>query len=70
MKIIGMNLDARLRLNMRAEIKKLHARLGTTIEYVTHEQIEAMTLATKIAILKHGEVQQGRNFFTTTSSTE
>ncbi len=52
------NLDARLRVDMRAEIKKLHARLGTTIVYVTHDQIEAMTLATKIAVLKNGEVQQ------------
>jgi multiple sugar transport system ATP-binding protein len=52
------NLDARLRVDMRAEIKKLHARLGTTIVYVTHDQIEAMTLATKIAVLRHGEVQQ------------
>lgn len=52
------NLDARLRVDMRAEIKKLHARLGTTIVYVTHDQIEAMTLATKIAVLKHGELQQ------------
>jgi len=52
------NLDARLRVDMRAEIKKLHARLGTTIVYVTHDQIEAMTLATKIAVLQHGELQQ------------
>lgn len=52
------NLDARLRVDMRAEIKKLHARLGTTIVYVTHDQIEAMTLATKIAVLKQGQVQQ------------
>lgn len=52
------NLDARLRVDMRAEIKKLHARLGTTIVYVTHDQIEAMTLATKIAVLRHGQVQQ------------
>ncbi len=52
------NLDARLRVDMRAEIKKLHARLGTTIVYVTHDQIEAMTLATKIAVLKLGELQQ------------
>jgi len=52
------NLDARLRVDMRAEIKKLHARLGTTIVYVTHDQIEAMTLATKIAVLRHGELQQ------------
>ena len=52
------NLDARLRVDMRAEIKKLHARLGTTIVYVTHDQIEAMTLASRIAVLKHGELQQ------------
>ncbi|NND91504.1 MAG: sn-glycerol-3-phosphate ABC transporter ATP-binding protein UgpC [Granulosicoccus sp.] len=52
------NLDARLRVDMRAEIKKLHARLGTTIVYVTHDQIEAMTLATKIAVLKQGCLQQ------------
>ena len=43
---------------MRAEKKKLHALLGTTIVYVTHDQTEAMTLATKIAVLKNGEVQQ------------
>lgn len=52
------NLDARLRVEMRAEIKKLHQRLGTTIVYVTHDQIEAMTLATRIAIMKDGCVQQ------------
>ncbi|MFK8083460.1 MAG: ABC transporter ATP-binding protein [Granulosicoccus sp.] len=52
------NLDARLRVDMRAEIKKLHVRLGTTVVYVTHDQIEAMTLATKIAVLQHGELQQ------------
>ena len=52
------NLDARLRVDMRVEIKKLHDRLGTTIVYVTHDQIEAMTLATRIAVLDHGKVQQ------------
>ena len=52
------NLDARLRVDMRVEIKKLHDRLGTTIVYVTHDQIEAMTLATKIAVLNQGQVQQ------------
>jgi len=52
------NLDARLRVDMRTEIKKLHQRLGTTIVYVTHDQIEAMTLATRIAVLRAGEVQQ------------
>ena len=52
------NLDAKLRVDMRIEIKRLHEQLGTTIVYVTHDQIEAMTLATKIAVLKDGEVQQ------------
>lgn len=52
------NLDARLRVDMRAEIKKLHRNLGTTIVYVTHDQIEAMTLATKIVVLNFGQVQQ------------
>src|SRR6478609_3473150 len=52
------NLDAKLRVDMRVEIKRLHATTGTTIVYVTHDQIEAMTLATKIAVLKDGEVQQ------------
>jgi multiple sugar transport system ATP-binding protein len=52
------NLDAKLRVDMRTEIKRLHQRLGTTIAYVTHDQIEAMTLATKIAVLKDGVLQQ------------
>ena len=52
------NLDAKLRVDMRTEIKRLHATTGTTVVYVTHDQIEAMTLATKIAVLKDGEVQQ------------
>ncbi len=52
------NLDAKLRVDMRTEIKRLHQQTGTTIVYVTHDQIEAMTLATKIAVLKEGEVQQ------------
>lgn len=52
------NLDAKLRVDMRTEIKKLHQRLGSTIVYVTHDQIEAMTLATKIAIMKAGVLQQ------------
>ena len=52
------NLDAKLRVDMRIEIKRLHQKTGTTIVYVTHDQIEAMTLATKIAVLKDGEVQQ------------
>ena len=52
------NLDAKLRVEMRTEIKKLHKRLGTTIVYVTHDQIEAMTLADRIAVMKDGVVQQ------------
>jgi multiple sugar transport system ATP-binding protein len=52
------NLDAKLRVEMRTEIKKLHQRLGTSIVYVTHDQIEAMTLATRIAVMKDGIVQQ------------
>ncbi|NKN37218.1 ABC transporter ATP-binding protein [Agrobacterium sp. a22-2] len=52
------NLDAKLRVDMRVEIKRLHQATGTTIVYVTHDQIEAMTLATKIAVMRDGEVQQ------------
>jgi multiple sugar transport system ATP-binding protein len=52
------NLDAKLRVDMRTEIKRLHQRMGATIVYVTHDQIEAMTLATKIAVLKDGVLQQ------------
>jgi len=52
------NLDAKLRVEMRSEIKELHQRVGTTIVYVTHDQIEAMTLADVIAVMKDGEVQQ------------
>ena len=52
------NLDAKLRVEMRAEIKKLHQRLGTTIVYVTHDQVEAMTLADRIAVMRDGLLQQ------------
>ena len=52
------NLDAQLRVDMRTEIKKLHQRLSATIVYVTHDQIEAMTLATRIAVMKGGVLQQ------------
>ncbi len=52
------NLDAKLRVDMRTEIKRLHQRMGATIAYVTHDQIEAMTLASKIAVLKEGVLQQ------------
>lgn len=52
------NLDALLRVEMRTELKKLHQRMGRTTVYVTHDQIEAMTLATRIAVLDKGSVQQ------------
>jgi multiple sugar transport system ATP-binding protein len=52
------NLDAQLRLEMRSEIKLMHRRLGKTICYVTHDQIEAMTLGDRIAVMKDGIVQQ------------
>ena len=52
------NLDATLRVQMRTEIKELHQRLKTTIIYVTHDQVEAMTMADKIVVLNHGEVAQ------------
>ena len=52
------NLDAKLRVDMRTEIKKLHQRLKSTIVYVTHDQIEALTLSTRIAVMNKGYVQQ------------
>ena len=52
------NLDAKLRVQMRIEISKLHQRLGATIIYVTHDQTEAMTLGTRIVVLKDGIIQQ------------
>ena len=52
------NLDAKLRVQMRAEIASLHQRLGATIIYVTHDQTEAMTLGTRIVVLKDGVIQQ------------
>jgi len=52
------NLDAELRVEMRVEISRLHRELGTTIIYVTHDQVEAMTLADKIVVLKEGLIQQ------------
>ena len=52
------NLDARLRIDMRAELKRLHRETGTTIIYVTHDQVEAMTLAEKILVLRAGNIEQ------------
>ena len=52
------NLDAELRVGMRAELAQLHRRLGTTMIYVTHDQVEAMTMADKIVVLRAGRVEQ------------
>jgi sn-glycerol 3-phosphate transport system ATP-binding protein len=52
------NLDAKLRGQVRAELKRIHQRLGITSIYVTHDQVEAMTLADRICVMNHGEVQQ------------
>ncbi len=52
------NLDAKLRVAMRSEIKELHGRLGTTMVYVTHDQIEAMTMADRIVVMHDGRVEQ------------
>jgi multiple sugar transport system ATP-binding protein len=52
------NLDAQLRVDMRTEIKQLHGRIRSTIVYVTHDQIEAMTMASRIAVMNKGEIQQ------------
>jgi multiple sugar transport system ATP-binding protein len=52
------NLDAKLRVGMRAELSRLHARLGVTTVYVTHDQVEAMTLGQRVAVLRDGRIQQ------------
>ena len=52
------NLDAKLRVQMRTEIKRLRERVATTTIYVTHDQVEAMTLADRIVILNHGRIEQ------------
>ena len=52
------NLDAKLRTELRRELKQLHQRLGATMIYVTHDQVEAMTLATRMAVMKSGVIQQ------------
>lgn len=52
------NLDAKLRTELRVELKKLHANLGSTMIYVTHDQIEALTLADRIAVMQNGVIQQ------------
>ena len=65
------NLDAKLRVEMRREIKKLHQSLKTTVVYVTHDQTEAMSLGTNIAIMNHGVIQQcdtPKNIYNTPSN--
>ena len=65
------NLDAKLRVEMRREIKKLHQKLKTTVVYVTHDQTEAMSLGTNIAIMNHGVIQQcdtPKNIYNTPSN--
>src|SRR5213075_2964890 len=52
------NLDAKLRVSMRGQLQQLHARLGTTTIYVTHDQVEAMTLGQRVAVMREGKVQQ------------
>ena len=52
------NLDAKLRVGMRAELANLHARLGATTVYVTHDQVEAMTLGQRVAVMRDGRIQQ------------
>ncbi|GAA4088066.1 ABC transporter ATP-binding protein [Nonomuraea soli] len=52
------NLDARLRLEMRAELKRIHEESGTTVVFVTHDQLEAMTMATDVAVMEAGRLQQ------------
>ncbi len=52
------NLDAKLRVHMRAEISALHKRVGVTTVYVTHDQVEAMTMADRVVIMRNGEIQQ------------
>ena len=60
------NLDAKLRVAMRTEISKLHPRLNTTFIYVTHDQVEAMTMATRIAVINKGVLQQINSLSTCT----
>jgi multiple sugar transport system ATP-binding protein len=52
------NLDAKLRVQMRSELRELHQRLGVTSLYVTHDQVEAMTMADRIVVLRDGRVEQ------------
>jgi ABC-type sugar transport system ATPase subunit len=52
------NLDAKLRAQTRIELVELHARVGTTVVYVTHDQVEAMTMATRVAVMSMGKLQQ------------
>ena len=62
------NLDAKLRMSMRVEIARLHRQLGATMVYVTHDQIEAMTLGQRIVVLRDGQIQQIDTPMASTSS--
>ena len=55
------NLDAKLRVQMRTEIKKVHQKVRTTTVYVTHDQVEAMTLADRVVVMNHGQHRAGRH---------
>jgi ABC-type sugar transport system ATPase subunit len=54
------NLDASLRVQMRAEIKEMHHRLGSTMIYVTHDQVEALSMADVVVVMRQGKVEQAR----------
>ena len=54
------NLDAKLRVTMRTSLQQLHTRLGTTTVYVTHDQVEAMTLGQRVAVMRDGQAPAGR----------
>jgi multiple sugar transport system ATP-binding protein len=54
----GIKADAKLRVSMRASLKQLHERLGVTTVYVTHDQVEAMTLGNRVCVLRDGRLQQ------------
>ena len=54
------NLDAKMRVQMRSEISRLHAELGSTMIYVTHDQVEAMTMGDRICVMRDGNIMTGR----------
>jgi ABC-type sugar transport system ATPase subunit len=62
------NLDAKLRVQMRVELKKLHERLGTTAIYVTHDQVEAMTLGDRVVVMRDGWCSRSATRWSSTTS--